>query len=207
MLQGEWHRDFSGSPEILDRAFALAKRGVELADNESTSPHGAESRSTWSGDRSIWRCDTWSAPSRSTPPTRGPKPISASFSPISAAPKKGSSGCASARRADPYFGPSWYWPSVGLAQFVLRRYADALADFDRGATGLAEVEQRTSRHLAMMAGCCAKLGLADRARELVARCLAGSPRGHHRQACGQDRFQECERQRASRRMPVAGMPE
>jgi len=27
----------------------------------------------------------------------------------------------------------------------------------------------------MMAGCCAKLGLADRARELVAQCLAVQP--------------------------------
>ena len=29
--------------------------------------------------------------------------------------------------------------------------------------------------LGIMAGCCAKLGLADRARELVARCLALQP--------------------------------
>ena len=38
-----------------------------------------------------------------------------------------------ARRIDPYFGPSWYWPALGVAQFVMRRYAEALADFDRGA--------------------------------------------------------------------------
>ena len=40
-----------------------------------------------------------------------------------------------ARRVDPYFGPSWYWPTLGVAQFVLRRYVEALADFDRGAPG------------------------------------------------------------------------
>src|SRR6185436_19701003 len=37
MLQGDWHRDLSGSPELLNRAIALAKRGAELADNESTA--------------------------------------------------------------------------------------------------------------------------------------------------------------------------
>ena len=74
-----------------------------------------------------------------------------------------------ARRADPYFGPPWYWRSLGIAQFVLRLYADALADFDRAAANSPRWA------LAMMAGCCAKLGLADRARELVARCLAGQP--------------------------------
>jgi len=36
-----------------------------------------------------------------------------------------------ARRADPYFGPRWYWRGLGIAQFVLRRYADALPDFER----------------------------------------------------------------------------
>ena len=37
-------------------------------------------------------------------------------------------------------------------------------DFDRGAAANVST-------LAEMAGCCAKLGLAERARELVARCL------------------------------------
>jgi tetratricopeptide (TPR) repeat protein len=75
----------------------------------------------------------------------------------------------SARRADPYFGPPWYWRSLGFAQFALRRYADALADFDRGAPNAPWSA------LCVMAGCCAKLGLADRARELATRCLAGEP--------------------------------
>jgi adenylate cyclase len=73
-----------------------------------------------------------------------------------------------ARRTDPYFGPSWYWPTLGVAQFVLRRYEEALADFDRGAS-------RGPHMTAMMAGCCAKLGLVERARELVTHCLAMQP--------------------------------
>jgi tetratricopeptide (TPR) repeat protein len=73
-----------------------------------------------------------------------------------------------ARRADPYFGPPWYWRDLGLAQFVLRRYADALADLDQGAPNSPVV-------VAMMAACSAKLGLPDRAQELVARCLADHP--------------------------------
>jgi len=32
----EWANDLSGSDEVLDRAFALAQRGAELADDEST---------------------------------------------------------------------------------------------------------------------------------------------------------------------------
>jgi tetratricopeptide (TPR) repeat protein len=71
-----------------------------------------------------------------------------------------------ARRVDPYFGPRWYWRALGLAQFVLRRYADALPDFERG------VSNNSLRALAMLGGCCAKLGHAERAQEMVARCLA-----------------------------------
>jgi len=73
-----------------------------------------------------------------------------------------------AQRIDSYFDPPWYSPGLGSAQFVLRRYAEALADFDRGAP----TDAGTS---AMMAGCCAKLGLAKRAFELVAHCLAIQP--------------------------------
>src|SRR2546422_7833561 len=74
-----------------------------------------------------------------------------------------------ARRADPYFVPGWYWRGLGTAQFVLRRYADAVPDFERGVTN------NSLRALAMLAGCSAQLGHADRAREVVARCLAGPP--------------------------------
>ncbi len=74
-----------------------------------------------------------------------------------------------ARRADPYFGPRWYWRGLGVAHFVLRRYADALPDFERGRANNALWA------LAMLAGCCAKLGLSQRAREIVAQCLALQP--------------------------------
>jgi adenylate cyclase len=74
-----------------------------------------------------------------------------------------------ARRIEPYFGPSWYRPVQGVAQFVMRRYAEALAEFDRGVTA----EAGTS---AMMAGCWAKLGLAERTRDLVVHRLAIQPR-------------------------------
>ena len=166
MLRSEWHRDFSGSRELLDHAFALAKRGVELADNDSNA-HMAlgylnlDRRFFDLALRHMERAieinpaNAWNQ---------------ADFGNVLCSLGRAEEGLErlrSARRADPYFGPSWYWPSLGRAQFLLRRYADALADFDRGAAGAAD--------LAVMAGCCAKLGLADRARELVEQCLVIEP--------------------------------
>ena len=37
ILRLDWQRGIAGSPALLDRAFALAKRGVELSAGESTS--------------------------------------------------------------------------------------------------------------------------------------------------------------------------
>lgn len=106
------------------------------------------------------------------------------------------------RRADPYFGPPWYWRALGVAQFVLRRYGDALAAFDRGAA------KSPCWAVAMMAACCAKLGLSERAQQLVARCLADHPEvtieklvAHvpFKHAGDSDHLAECLR--------LAGMPE
>ena len=167
MLRYEWFDDFSGSTEILDRALSLARRGAELSDNESNT-HMALSfvyldlRAFDLALRHMERAveinpaNPWNQADLGNVLVR-----------IGRA-EEGLEKLRNARQADPFFGPSWYWPSLGLAQFTLRRYADALADFDRSAR--ADIWT-----LAEMAGCSAKLGLAHRARELVARCLAIEP--------------------------------
>ncbi len=170
MLNREWADDLSGSREILNRAFALAQRAVELAENESTC-HAIlgqiclDRRSFDLALRHMERsveinpANQWNRADLGTLLAR-----------IGRA-EEGFEMLRNARRVDPYFGPRWYWRGLGVAQFVLRRYADALADFDRAA------ENSPRWALAMMAGCCAKLGLLDRARELVARCLSGQSGG------------------------------
>ena len=164
ILRYDWHR--VGSLEILDRAFALAKRGIELSDGESTS-HVAlgfiylERRGF---DLALSHFERAVEINPANPTTKADLGIV--LSRIGRA-EEGLEHLRDARRIDPYFGPSWYWPTLGVAQFVLRRYVEALADFDRGATrGLDST---------MMAGCCAKLGLVERARELVAQYLAIQP--------------------------------
>jgi tetratricopeptide (TPR) repeat protein len=107
-----------------------------------------------------------------------------------------------ARRADPYFGPSWYWPSLAVAEFVLRRCADALADFDR-ATGDQAMDT-----LAVMAGCCGKLGLEARARNLVARCIAQQPETTIGALVAKAGFKnDTDSQHLAECLRLAGMPE
>ena len=167
MLRYDWSNDFSGSPEILDQALALAKRGVELADNESNTHMalGLVYLDRRSYDLALRHMERAVEINPANPWNQ------ADFGNILChigRAEEGLERLRSARRADPYFGPSWYWPSLGFVQFVLRRYSDAMADFDRGAPGGSDM-------LAVMAGCCAKLGLADRARDLVEQVLTIQP--------------------------------
>src|SRR5260370_20222864 len=160
--------DLAGSDELLDRAFAVAQRGAALADDESTcrtllglfylerrlfdlalhhATRGLEMNpaNQWNrADLGIVLCHIGRA-------------------------EEGLEMLRNARRVDPYFGPRWYWRALGLAQFVLRRYADALPDFERG------VSNNSLRALAMLAACHAALGHSERARGVVARCLAVQP--------------------------------
>jgi adenylate cyclase len=167
ILTYEWHRGLGRSPEILDRAFALAKRGVELSDGENTS-HVAlgllylERRCF---DLALTHLERAIEINPASPTTIAD--LGLVLSRLGRA-EEGLEHLRNARRIDPYFGPSWYWPTLGVSQFVLRRYLEALADFDRGAPKGLHMS-------AMMAGCCAKLGLVERAQELVAHCLTIQP--------------------------------
>ena len=200
ILRYDWHRGLAGSPEILDRAFALAKRGVELSDGESTS-HVAlgllylERRCF---DLALSHLERAIEINPANPTTKADLGIL--LSRIGRA-EEGLEHLRDARRMDPYFGPSWYWPTLGVAQFVLRRYAEALADFDRGAPRGADTS-------AMMAGCCAKLGLVERARELVAHCLAIQPEATIGSLVARIVFKEAgDREHLAECLRLAGMPE
>jgi TolB-like protein/Flp pilus assembly protein TadD len=170
LLAFEWMDDLSPSMETLDRAFALAQRAVELADNESIchASLGDICLALRSFSLALRHIERALEINPASPWIRAD--FGRHLSSIGRA-EEGLEVLRNARRADPYFGPPWYWRALGLTQFVLRHYADALADFDRAARNSPRFS------LAMMAGCCAKLGLGDRARELVAQCFAGQPGG------------------------------
>jgi adenylate cyclase len=72
VLLFDWLNDPFESDHILDRALALAQRGVDPATR-------SWERSIFVAVRSIWRCATWNAASRSTSLILGGRPIWAAF--------------------------------------------------------------------------------------------------------------------------------
>ena len=148
MLRAEWFNDYWDRANCTIMRSAWRKRGVELADNES-SAHMALGflylDSLRSFDLALRHMERAIEINPANPWNQ------ADFGNLlcQRSRRRGAGeATGSARRADPYFGPSWYWSSLGRAQFVLRRDADALADFDRG-------DQHQPTTSPMMAGCCA----------------------------------------------------
>ena len=168
ILAREWERGLPGSEQALDRAFALAQRAVELADDESTCHTllGQMYLERRSFDLALRHTERGVEINPANQWNQADLGIILAYT---GRAEEGLQKLRDAQRADPYFGPRWYWRGLGLAQFVLRRYADAVPDFERGAT------DHSLRAMTMLAGCYARLGLTNRARETIERCLMVRP--------------------------------
>jgi TolB-like protein/tetratricopeptide (TPR) repeat protein len=74
-----------------------------------------------------------------------------------------------AREIDPYFDPPWYFRFLGVVLMTLHRYEEALAMLDH-------LPPHQYRVAALKAGCHARLGHVERASACAAACLANKPR-------------------------------
>jgi TolB-like protein/DNA-binding winged helix-turn-helix (wHTH) protein len=168
LVKWKWERDLSASMEIIDECFALAQRGVALADNQSTS-HAALGTLYYFRQSFDLALHHYERAVEINPNNQWNLADLGGMLAQIGRPEEGLERLRDARRADPFFGPSWYWRVVGATKFVLRRYDEALADFER-------VQANSPPYaLAMMAGCSIKLGQAERAKDLIAQCFAGQP--------------------------------
>ena len=168
LLARDWERDLGGPVDVLDRAYALAQRAVELADDESTCHTilGQVCLERRSFDLALRHTERGVEINPANQWNRADLGLVLVY--VGRA-IEGLEMLLSARRADPYFGPPWYWRGLGVAQFVLQRYGDALPDLERGAT------RGALRGWAFLAACQAELGRVERAHAAVAQCLAIQP--------------------------------
>ena len=168
LLCHKLERTLSGNGDLLDRAMALAQRAVELSADESTCHTilGQICLERRSFDLALRHTQRGVEINPANQWNRADLGIVLSY--IGRA-EEGFEMLCDAKRADSYFGPPWYWRGLGMAEFVLRRYADAVPNLERGAA------PGSLRVPAVLAGCYAKLGHSERASETVARCLAVAP--------------------------------
>ena len=165
--QGKWQHDPDSSDALLVKAFALAKRAVELDQNDSTcfALLGWVELMRRSYDLALQNVR------RAVEMNPNNQWNAADMGGILRYVGQAEEALAWFKRAkeiDPYFNEPWYWRAIGEAHMVLQRYQEALAAFDH-APG------RTYRAAALMAGCYARLADMDHARVRAAECLEMNP--------------------------------
>jgi adenylate cyclase len=167
MRIGEWRNATQDSPELLDEAYALTKRAVELDDGDSTC-HSLLAHAALYG-RSYEIALQHMQRSVDLNPSNAWNRADMGLILTYAGPaEEAVAWLARAREIDPYFDPPWYWRQSGQAYLVLRRFEEALSMF-------AHIPRRTFRTSAYAAACHARLGDMEKARASADECLAARP--------------------------------
>ncbi len=163
----EWQDDPGDSDSALQKALALAKRAVELDENESS----CFSRLGWVNflRRSYDLAFQYTKRALEMNPNNQWIVGDMGVALLHLGQVEEALVCfRRAKQIDPYFNEPWYWRYVGLSYAILHRYREALAAF-------AYLTTQPYRVSAYMAGCYARLGELDRAQSSTAECLALRP--------------------------------
>ncbi len=167
MLQSEWSEDISGSDALLDQAFELAKKAVDLDENESFCQFMVGNVHLYR--RSFELAEQYHRRALEMNPSN-PEDV-ANMGVLLVYLGRSNEGLEwlrQARRVDPYFGPQWYWHMLGHAYMTARQYDEAITAFERSTTKPPWVH-------AYIAACHAQAGRTVRARECVVEALRLQP--------------------------------
>lgn len=187
MRAGQWydeHRDPAAADALLQQAYALAQRAVELDEHESTCfsilaqvclQRRAYDLTLQYARRAI----------ELNPNNQWNIADMGLMLVYLGQAEEALDWFRRAREIDPYFDPPWYWRSLGQAYMVLRRDSEALAMFDR-------IPVRQYRVAALRAACYARLGDTDRARREAADCVALKPEFSSARFMGKEPFRNPE---------------
>lgn len=194
-----WYTDRSGSDARLEEAYALAKRAVELDQNESTCfailGHVCLRRRSF--DQALQYAQRAIELNPTNPWNR------ADIGGILIYVGRAEDALAAfrlTREIDPYFDQSWYWRCMGQAYMVIHKYVEALESFDH-------VQAPPPRILALAAGCHARLNDFASAKTTAAECLAKQPDFSIRHFVSKEPFKfEADAAHLAESLRLAGLP-
>lgn len=163
----QWHDGLGETDAILNEAYRLARRGVELQSDEATcfailGTVCMFRRSFDVAQQHLQRALEINPGNQWNTADMGALLLHAGQ------PEAALVYLDRAREIDPYFDPPWYWCSVGIAHMLQRRYRDAIVAFDRFPVP-------NYRVAALMAGCHARLTETKQAAALIMECLSLRP--------------------------------
>jgi TolB-like protein len=164
MRIGAWKEQLGKSTAYLDEAYSLARRSVELAENESTC-HSLLAQVHLVRREYSLALQQMQRALELNPNNQWNLADMGYVLGYMGEGEQSLQWSARASQADPYFGPPWFWRQQARSYLILQRYEEALGMLER-------VPRRKWIDAAYMAGCFARLGDAERAREHAGECLA-----------------------------------
>jgi len=167
MLCRRWHYQLGNMDSVLEQAYALARRAVELDDRESTC-HAILGHVCILQRHYDLALQYLRRAVEINPNNQWNAADLGSCLVYTGDSEEALTWFAKARELDPYFNVPWYWQEAGLACMNLGRYADALLR-------LGHASDRLYRNSVLTAACHARLGDMDRAGASVAVCLSLRP--------------------------------
>jgi TolB-like protein len=163
----EWERNFDAPDSLLDKALELAKRGVELDENDSVCQNALGL--IYLHRRQFALAEHHYQRALALNPNRAVLLASAGYLYSSLGqPEKGVSLYKEANLLDPFYQATWYWVSLGSAHFNARQYEEAIAALDHGSEGW-------DWKYAILAAANAQLGRMDEAARYAAEVLKLTP--------------------------------
>jgi adenylate cyclase len=200
LAQHEWFRDMSGSDAALDRAFELARKAVQLDENDHICQAILGLIQLLRGAHELAEHHYL----KGLELNRNSSSLLAGLGSLYAylgKPAEGVKYLEEAKRLDPFFDPTWYWPTLGTAHFIARRYDDAIAALGRSPTMPYWAQ-------AYMAACYALTDRSEQARDCAAAVLRLQPDFSLARFAAKESFKHAaDRQHLLDGMRKAGLPE
>jgi TolB-like protein/Tfp pilus assembly protein PilF len=200
MFCRRWRYQAGDPDSVLEKAYVLARRAVELDDCESTCHailgHVCMLRRDYDlAMQYIRRAAEINPNNQWTAADVGSCLVYTGDS------EEALMWFAKARELDPYFNAPWYWHEAGIACMNLGRYADALLQLGRAS-------DRLYRNAALTAACHARLGDMARARASVAACLSLRPDFSIAQFMSREPFKNpADAEQLASSLHLAGLPD
>jgi len=200
MRATKWRHDPGDSTTLLDEAYALAKRSVELDDGES-SCHSLLAQVCLQRRAYEMALQHMRRAVEINPTNQWNQADMGLILTYVGQAQDALTWYARARQIDPYFDPPWYWRQTGQTYMTLGRYQEAL-------TMLAHIPAHTFRTAALMAACHARLGDLENARKRVADCLSMMPAFSVRWYVSKEPYRfPADAERLAESLRLAGLPD
>ena len=196
----KWRDDPGNSSALLDEAYALAMRAVELDDRDS-SCHSMLAQTCLYRRQFDLALEHMKRSVALNPNNQWNVADMGMILVYVGRAEEALAWNQRARQIDPYFDQPWYWRQSGLSCMVAGHYEDALKLFAR---------HQVPKHFiaAYMAGCRARIGDTAGARASVAECLSLMPDFSVQRWMSKEPFKlEADAARIAESMRLAGLPD